>query len=95
VRNAPDKPTSVWSILARELVEPSKQQRKQMTVERSTDASLTSPKKPTSWKAIDWLRVRQEVRGLQMRIAKATQAGKHRKAQALQWLRTGALKRPV
>src|SRR5215467_10989024 len=42
----------------------------------------------TSWKAIDWLRVRQEVRRLQMRIAKATQAGQHRKAQALQWVLT-------
>jgi RNA-directed DNA polymerase len=42
----------------------------------------------TNWKAIDWLRVKQEVRRLQMRIAKATQAGSHRKAQALQWLLT-------
>jgi RNA-directed DNA polymerase len=57
-----------------------------MTVERSTDASLTPP--PLSWKAIDWPQVRQEVRRLQMRIAKATQAGCHRRAQALQWLLT-------
>jgi RNA-directed DNA polymerase len=41
-----------------------------------------------AWKAIDWLRVRQEVRRLQMRIAKATQAGHYRKAQALQWVLT-------
>lgn len=52
------------------------------------DASLTSSKTQTSWKAIEWLRVRQEVRRLQRRIAKATQAGQHRKAQALQWLLT-------
>src|SRR6266581_519378 len=57
-----------------------------MTVERSTDASITPP--PLTWKAIDWPRVRQEVRRLQMRIAKATQAGQHRKAQALQWVLT-------
>ena len=42
----------------------------------------------TSWKVIDWLRVRQEVRRLQIRIAKATQAGRWRKVQALQWLLT-------
>ena len=57
-----------------------------MTVERSTDASFTPP--PLTWKAIEWPRIRQEVRRLQMRIAKATQAGRHRRAQALQWLLT-------
>ena len=57
-----------------------------MTVEQSTDASPACP--PLTWKTIDWPRVRQEVRRLQMRIAKATQAGHYRKAQALQWLLT-------
>jgi len=57
-----------------------------MTVASATDASLTPP--PLDWKAIDWPQVRQEVRRLQMRIAKATQAGRHRRAQALQWLLT-------
>ena len=57
-----------------------------MTVERSTDASPASP--PLTWKTIDWPRVRQEVRRLQMRIAKATQAARYRKAQALQWMLT-------
>jgi len=57
-----------------------------MTVERSTDASSTAP--PLTWKTIDWSRVRQAVRRLQTRIAQATQAGHHRKAQALQWLLT-------
>ena len=57
-----------------------------MTVEQSTDASFTPP--PRNWKAIDWPSLRQGVRRLQMRIAKATQAGRHRKAQALQWLLT-------
>src|SRR5436309_10590023 len=50
------------------------------------DASFTPA--PLTWKAIDWPRVRQEVRRLQIRIAKATQAGQHRKAQALHWLLT-------
>jgi len=57
-----------------------------MTVAQSTDASFTTP--PLTWNAIDWPWARQEVRRLQMRIAKATQAAKHRKAQALQWLLT-------
>src|SRR5437667_6168941 len=34
------------------------------------DASFTPP--PLAWKTIDWSRVRQKVRRLQMRIAKAT-----------------------
>ena len=64
-----------------------------MTVPKrvGADAALTSHKTLTSWKAIDWLRVRQEVRRLQRRIAKATQAGKHRKARALQWVLTHSM----
>src|SRR5260370_28868542 len=61
-------------------------QRKQMTVEQSTDASLTPT--PLTWKTINWSSVRQEVRRLQIRIAKAIQAGQHRKAHALQWVLT-------
>jgi RNA-directed DNA polymerase len=57
-----------------------------MTVAQSTDASLTPC--PLTWKTIDWLSVRQAVRRLQMRIAKATQAGQWRKVQALQWVLT-------
>jgi RNA-directed DNA polymerase len=57
-----------------------------MTVERSTDASSTPP--PLTWKTMNWPRIRQAVRRLQMRIAQATQAGQHRKAQALQWVLT-------
>jgi RNA-directed DNA polymerase len=57
-----------------------------MTVEQSTDASSTPP--PLTWKAIPWPRVRQEVRRLPRRIAKATQAGQGRKVQALQWVLT-------
>ena len=57
-----------------------------MMVEPSTDASSTAA--PRTWKAIDWPRLRQAVWRLQMRIAQATQAGQHRKAQALQWVLT-------
>ncbi|HVI79991.1 MAG TPA: reverse transcriptase domain-containing protein, partial [Candidatus Acidoferrum sp.] len=51
-----------------------------------TDASHT--KQPDNWKTIYWPSIRQQVRRLQTRIAKATQAGKHRKAQSLQWVLT-------
>jgi RNA-directed DNA polymerase len=40
------------------------------------------------WKAIDWQIVENEVRRLQLRIAKAIQIGRHAKAKALQWLLT-------
>jgi len=58
---------------------------KQMTVPPGTDASFNPP---GNWKAIDWMAIRQQVRRLQVRIAKATQLGKHRRVSALQWLLT-------
>ena len=56
-----------------------------MTVEQSTDASFN---RLLHWKSIPWTTIEQQVRRLQMRIAKAVQCGKHRQAQALQWLLT-------
>jgi RNA-directed DNA polymerase len=47
-----------------------------------------SSDKVSDWQAIDWPRVRQQVRRLQLRIAKAIRAGKHGKAKALSWLLT-------
>jgi RNA-directed DNA polymerase len=58
-----------------------------MTIDlhRSVDASSTqSP----DWKSLPWDHIRQEVRRLQMRIAKAIKAKQHRKARALQWILT-------
>ncbi|NCT69253.1 MAG: group II intron reverse transcriptase/maturase, partial [Rhodanobacteraceae bacterium] len=43
---------------------------------------------PQDWHAIDWRRVEQNVRGIQIRITKATQEGKWRKVKALQRLLT-------
>ena len=40
------------------------------------------------WDNINWPHIKQEVLRLQMRIAKATREGRHRKAQSLQWLLT-------
>lgn len=56
-----------------------------MTAEQSADASFT---RPLDWSAINWQATEAAVRRLQMRIAKAIQLGKHRLAQALQWLLT-------
>jgi RNA-directed DNA polymerase len=41
-----------------------------------------------AWDGINWSRVQRHVRGLQARIVKATQGGRHNKAKALQWLLT-------
>jgi len=57
-----------------------------------TGAASRSPgalsDKLENWKAIDWPTVRQAVRRLQVRIAKAVRKGVHAKAQALQWILT-------
>jgi RNA-directed DNA polymerase len=47
-----------------------------------------SPICGTAWNQINWRKVKQQVRRLQMRIAKATQQEKHGKARALQWILT-------
>ena len=47
-----------------------------------------SSNKVSAWQAIDWPKIRRDVRRLQLRIAKAIRAGKHGKAQALSWLLT-------
>ena len=56
-----------------------------MTVEQSTDASFDQP---TDWRSINWTAIEKLVRRLQVRIAKAVQASKHRRVNALQWLLT-------
>ena len=58
---------------------------KQMTAPPGADASFTQPK---DWNAINWMALQQQVRRLQVRIAKAVKNGKHRTASALQWLLT-------
>jgi RNA-directed DNA polymerase len=58
---------------------------KQMTMA----ATIGAPSGKTSdWEALNWPKVQRDVRRLQLRIAKATRAGKHGKAKALQWLLT-------
>src|SRR5712675_2899447 len=56
-----------------------------MTKEQSFGASSD---KVSDWQAIDWPKVRQQVRRLQLRIAKAIRADKHGTAKALSWLLT-------
>jgi len=58
---------------------------KQMTAPPGADASFNPPR---NWKAIHWTALRQQVRRLQVRIAKAVKNGDRRKASALQWLLT-------
>lgn len=56
-----------------------------MTVPLGADASFDPPR---NWKSIDWMALQQQVRRLQVRIAKAIKNGKYRRASALQWLLT-------
>jgi len=56
-----------------------------MTVDLLAGASSN---KVSDWQAIDWPKVRRDVRRLQLRIAKAIRAGKYGKAKALSWLLT-------
>src|SRR5690349_12746832 len=60
---------------------------KQMTAmtKTITGASSTST---LIWGAIDWHQVTEEVKRLQMRIAKAVREKRYSKAKALQWLLT-------
>jgi RNA-directed DNA polymerase len=59
---------------------------KQMAaIERLAGAPSTNG---NNWKAINWQKVRREVRRLQIRIAKAVREGRHGRVKALQWLLT-------
>lgn len=40
------------------------------------------------WKSINWKQVKEAVKSLQLRIAKAIREGRHNKAKALQWMLT-------
>jgi len=83
--NAPDMPTSVMVSPGKRTSRTTVKREKQMTVPPGTDASLHQPR---LWKAIPWKALHQQVRRLQVRIAKAIQLGKCRRASALQWLLT-------
>jgi RNA-directed DNA polymerase len=51
-------------------------------------ATLACAPSGVAWDGINWADVQRHVRRLQTRIVKATQAGRHNKARALQWLLT-------
>ena len=58
-----------------------------MKVHSETSVSASS-RVPETWHAIEWRRVERNVRGMQVRIAKATREGDERKARALQRMLT-------
>ena len=51
-------------------------------------ATLACAPSGVTWDGISWANVQRQVRRLQARIVKATQAGRHNKVKALQWLLT-------
>jgi RNA-directed DNA polymerase len=59
----------------------------QMTVEAILTGAPSTYTKMT-WQSIDWHKVEEQVKRLQLRIAKAKRAGKHSKVKALQWILT-------
>ncbi|MDE2429184.1 MAG: reverse transcriptase N-terminal domain-containing protein [Burkholderiales bacterium] len=61
-----------------------------MRVHIHTDVSALSHV-PQDWHAISWRQVERNVKGMQMRIAKATREGKWRKVKALQRMLTRTL----
>src|SRR5476649_2571667 len=56
---------------------------------RKTGSALSHA--PDNWYAVDWRRVERNVRGMQIRIAKATREGKWRRVRALQRMLTRTL----
>ena len=51
-------------------------------------ATLARAPSAVTWDGINWAKVQRHVRGLQTRIVKATQGGRHNQVKALQWLLT-------
>ena len=51
-------------------------------------ATLACAPSGATWDGINWADIHRQVRGLQARIVKAIQEGRHNKAKALQWLLT-------
>lgn len=60
---------------------------------KELDSSIQSARsgRPTHWHAVDWQRVHRNVRGMQIRIAKATREGDWRTVKALQRMLTRSL----
>jgi RNA-directed DNA polymerase len=77
------EPTSIWSFITRESGQ-SDIEEEQMTVSQTGASSHTE----VNWHEINWRAVNGNVRRLQMRIVKATQAEQWGKVKALQWLLT-------
>ena len=77
-------PTSLASFFTKESGKPTREAR-QMTAESSVGAVSGAG---VNWHAIDWQKVNRNVRRLQVRIVKATKAGRWGKVKALQHLLT-------
>src|SRR5919205_985874 len=82
--------TSVWSFLTRASDQPA-QEAKQMTATIAAQTAMVAGAAShdvLDWQAINWRRVHQTVRRLQVRIVKARQAGRWGEVHALQHLLT-------
>ena len=50
--------------------------------------AANAPSTCVSWDTLNWVLIEEQVKQLQMRIAKAIRESKHRKVKSLQWLLT-------
>src|SRR3989442_680018 len=86
------EPTSARSSMAREPEKPrsgGRQMAASARMAKASDADAGAPPaNETTWDQINWSRVVEEITRLQVRIAKATQAGRGNKVHALQRLLT-------
>jgi RNA-directed DNA polymerase len=78
-------PTSIWSFITREPVEPAKE-KKQMTAVATLTGAFSHNE--VNWHAIDWSGAHRNVRRLQARMVKAAKENRWGKVHALQRLLT-------
>jgi len=78
------KQTSAWSLVAKELAEPLKEEW-QVTATKVVAAPSHGK---MDWQSLDWAMIHRQVKRLQMRIAKATREGNMREVKAFQRLLT-------
>jgi RNA-directed DNA polymerase len=84
------EPTSDWSFIARELVEPMRKGREQKEALAPPDAGAI-PTWLKSWDSIEWNQLRRQVRRLQVRIAKAAKEERWGKVAFLQHVLTRSI----
>lgn len=82
---------SQWERRARFIFPPGTTRERSMEASSLKEAGSALSGHPTYWHAIDWRHMHWVVRGMQVRIAKATREGDWRKVKALQRMLTRSM----